>query len=281
MIIIHSDALTVVINPFGAELYSIKNKAGQELLWQGDPAVWSGRAPILFPVAGSFKNLQYRYHGVTYEMPQHGFARRRAFSVSAQSASAASFTLDSKEENYPFDYCLTATFALEGASLRATYTMENKGENDMYFGIGAHEAYACPEGIEQYRLEFPDDETLTNHLLTGPLRNYETAEIPLDNGKLALSPALYESIDTLVFATLKSRSVTLRKNDGSRFVRVDFDGMDNLLLWQKMGAKYFCIEPWTHAPEFIDHDGDITRKPGVRVLSPGEKQDITHVITFG
>ncbi len=281
MIIIRNSDLTVTINPFGAELHSIRNQKGEELLWQGDPSVWSGRAPILFPVAGSFKDLKYRYNGVTYDMPQHGFARKRDFRLGAHSETSASFILDGQEENYPFAYCLTVTFTLSGPSLRVAYTVENKGANEMYFGIGAHEAYACPEGIEHYHLEFPDDETLTNHLLTGPLRNYETVEMPLENHRLMLSPQLYESIDTLVFATLKSRSVTMRKNDLSRFVRVDFDGMDNLLLWQKMGAKYFCIEPWTHAPEFIDHDGDITHKPGVRVLKSGESQDIVHTITFG
>lgn len=281
MITIRSNALTVTINPFGAELHSIQNQRGEELLWQGDPSVWSGRAPILFPVAGSFKELKYRYNGVTYEMPQHGFARKRAFRVGACSDASAAFILDGREENYPFDYCLTVTYTLDGNALRVAYIVENKGENEMYFGIGAHEAYACPEGIEHYHLEFPNDETLTNHLLTGPLRNYETTEMPLENQRLMLSPALYENIDTLVFANLKSRSVTLRKNDLSRFVRVDFDGMDNLLLWQKMGAKYFCIEPWTHAPEFSDHDGDITHKPGVRVLKSGESQEIVHTITFG
>lgn len=281
MITIRSNALTVTVNPFGAELHSILNARGEELLWQGDPQVWSGRAPILFPVAGSFKDLQYRYHGVTYDMPQHGFARKRNFRPGDCSDSAASFILDGKEANYPFDYCLTVAYALKENALRVSYTVENRGENDLYFGIGAHEAYACPEGIEAYHLEFSDDDTLQNHLLTGPLRNYQTEEIALENKCLPLSPALYETTDTLVFASLKSRSVTLRKNDGSRFVRVDFDGMDNLLLWQKMGAKYFCIEPWTHAPEYIDHDGDITHKPGVRILKKGEKQEIVHTITFG
>ena len=281
MITIRNSDLTVTINPFGAELHSIRNQKGEELLWQGDPSVWEGRAPILFPVAGSFKGQQYTYNGVTYPMPGHGFASRREFRVGQQSESAVSFILDTQEENYPFTYCLTASFALQGPALQVTYTVENKGENDMYFGIGAHEAYACPEGIEHYHLEFPEDETLTNHLLTGPLRNHKTEEIALNNKCLALSPEIYQSVDTLVFADLKSRTVTLRKNDLSRFVRVDFDGMDNLLLWQKMGAKYFCIEPWSHAPEYTDHDGDITHKPGVRVLKSGESQDITHTITFG
>lgn len=281
MITIRSSELTVVINPFGAELHSIQDKTGRELLWQGDPAVWSGRAPILFPVAGSFKDLRYCYNGVFYEMGQHGFARKRMFRTGSCNESAAVFTLDGKEENYPFDYCLTAAYTLAGNALRVAYTVENRGDNDMYFGIGAHEAYACPEGIENYHLTFSDDKSLTHHTLCGPLRNYETCEIPLQNQALALSSQMFANDGTLVFPELKSRSVTLHKNDGSRFVRVDFDGMDNLLLWQKTGAKYLCIEPWTHAPEFVDHNGDIAHKPGIRVLKKGEKQEIAHTITFG
>ena len=281
MITIRTAELTVTINPFGAELHSIINQRGEELLWQGDPSVWSGRAPVLFPVAGSFKECKYRYNGVTYDMPQHGFARRREFRVGDVTESSASFILDGKEENYPFDYCLKVTYVLDQASIRVIYTVENRGENDMYFGIGSHEAYACPEGIEHYHLEFEKDDELVNHEMTGPLRNYKTRKIALENHCLALSPDLYIDTDTLIFPELQSRTVTMRKNDGSRFVRVDFEDVDNLMLWQKRGAKYFCIEPWTHAPEFVDHDGDITHKPGVRVLSPGEKQDISHVITFG
>ena len=36
----------------GAEAVSLKNAAGQEMLWQADPAVWKRHAPILFPVDG-------------------------------------------------------------------------------------------------------------------------------------------------------------------------------------------------------------------------------------
>jgi len=283
MIQIKNNAIAVTINPFGAELHSILVQ-GEERLWQGDPSVWSGRAPVLFPVAGSFKNLAYTYNGVTYSMVQHGFARTRMFSLQNHTHASATFILQGKEANYPFDYCLAVTYELpddNAALLRVTYQISNLGEGPMYYGIGAHEAYACPEGIEHYTLHFPADKVLVNHLLTGPQRNRQTEEMPLENGTLKLSPAMFDTIDTLVFPELRSRSVTLRHNDSSRFVRVDFEGFDNLLLWQKRGAKYFCIEPWSHAPEFTDHDGDITHKPGVRCLQAHQSESLTHTITFG
>ena len=273
----------VVINPFGAELYSIRVH-GEERLWQGDPSVWSGRAPVLFPVAGSFLNGCYTYNGQTYAMPAHGFASKREFSVTAHSTDSVTLELAGKESNYPFDYRLCVTFSLpenNSARLRVDYTVRNCGEGPLYYGVGAHEAYACPEGVERYCVEFPEDETLTNYLLTGPQCNHQTQEITLNDHKLSINPEDYRTHDTLVFPALRSRSVTLRHLDSDKFVRVDFEDFNNLLLWQKPGAKYLCIEPWSHMPEYTDHDGDITHKPGILCLAPGEKKTLTHEITFG
>ena len=46
---IKNEALKVVIDNHGAELHSIQTLDGTEYLWQGDPAVWNGQAPNLFP----------------------------------------------------------------------------------------------------------------------------------------------------------------------------------------------------------------------------------------
>jgi len=283
MIQLCNQVMTVTINPFGAELYSVLVH-GEERLWQGDPNVWSGRAPVLFPVAGSFLHGRYTYNGTVYNMSSHGFASRRLFTVQAQSAASATLTLNTKEENYPFDYRLSVTFVLPDASaaqLRVTYAIENLGAENMYYGVGSHEAYACPEGVEHYHVAFPEDETLVNYLLTGAQCNHQTEEMSLENGKLHLQPNMFRRCNTLIFPTLHSRSVTLRHNDSDRFVRVDFEDFDNLLLWQVPGAGYLCIEPWSHMPEYTDHDGDITHKPGVRCLSGGQRDELTHTITFG
>ena len=47
--------LTAAVDPMGAQLCSLKLNQN-EYLWQGNPAFWSRRAPILFPIVGSLRN---------------------------------------------------------------------------------------------------------------------------------------------------------------------------------------------------------------------------------
>ena len=49
MTILKNDVLTVEVNEHGAELQSIR-KGETEYLWQGDPAYWGRRSPVLFPI---------------------------------------------------------------------------------------------------------------------------------------------------------------------------------------------------------------------------------------
>ena len=48
---LQSDGISATINADGAELCSLKNSEGLELLWQAGPA-WPRHAPILFPIVG-------------------------------------------------------------------------------------------------------------------------------------------------------------------------------------------------------------------------------------
>ena len=41
--------LAAVIDPYGAQLVSLKTAGGQEIIWQGDARTWPDHAPILFP----------------------------------------------------------------------------------------------------------------------------------------------------------------------------------------------------------------------------------------
>ena len=52
MISLRNDALSVEIAPLGAELQSVRDSLGRDWLWSGDPAIWTGRSPLLFPVIG-------------------------------------------------------------------------------------------------------------------------------------------------------------------------------------------------------------------------------------
>ena len=54
---IHNEFLTLTVDTHGAEAVSLKNAAGQEMLWQADPAVWKRHAPILFPWTGKLTGI--------------------------------------------------------------------------------------------------------------------------------------------------------------------------------------------------------------------------------
>ena len=76
--VIHSGYLTAAIKADGAELCSLCDATGEEMLWQGLP-VWPRHAPVLFPIVGRLKDDTLRHNGRTYRLTQHGFARDHRF----------------------------------------------------------------------------------------------------------------------------------------------------------------------------------------------------------
>ena len=81
---IQNKELTVEISSLGAEIKSVK-KDGVQMMWSGDPAVWNGVAPILFPICGSLKEDKYQYEGREYTLSKHGFIKYTLFEVESQS----------------------------------------------------------------------------------------------------------------------------------------------------------------------------------------------------
>jgi len=127
---IESDVLRAEINPIGAELFSLYSKeTGKEYLWQGDPAWWTGRAPILFPIVCSMKDSSYTYNGNTYTMPKHGFVRHAKFTVKPLTASKIIFEYNDNAEThkaYPFAFQFQVIFEMVGNTLSTMYRVENR-----------------------------------------------------------------------------------------------------------------------------------------------------------
>lgn len=279
--LIENEQLQVIIDELGAQMLSIKDHQGNERLWCGDPAIWAYHAPNLFPVAGAFKNGAYFLRGQIYQMPRHGFARTSQFTydISASHAERAKFILTEKNPGFPFDYRFQVEYALDHNKLSCIYHVTNTGGEDLYFGMGSHEAFSCPEGIEEYRLVFPEKENLISHTL----HNSQISDITRSFGRdIKVFPLKEEDYmeDALVFLSLRSRSVTLENLEQTKSVRVDFEGMDYLLLWTKPGAPFFCIEPWCNPPERSDFNQNIEEKVGVLHLKPGESLSRTHKMSF-
>ncbi|MDI1283067.1 MAG: aldose 1-epimerase family protein, partial [Reyranella sp.] len=80
-VVISSAALSARISPMGAELIRLQDGRGADLLWNGDPAFWTGHAPLLFPIVGEAKGNRIRVAGTAYEIGRHGFARTSTFAL--------------------------------------------------------------------------------------------------------------------------------------------------------------------------------------------------------
>jgi len=283
MVTIQNGHLTVDIAAQGAEMQRVRDANGVERLWHGDPAFWSGRAPVLFPVAGAFKEDTYILDGKRYTMPKHGFAKEREFALEHQDAASATFVLAreaGQEPGFPFAFALRIRYLLDGNAITVQYITENTGREAFWHGIGAHEAYACPEGIGNYRVVFEKEEALRRILPQHGQITRESTPLDQQGNVLPLADVLFAE-EAIIFDGIASRSVTLESPLHNRTVRVDFPDFDALLLWTIPGAPYLCIEPWTNLPDYADTDQDITKKPGMFEIRPGESRMWTHVVTFG
>ena len=278
LITIRNSKLTVTISTMGAELQSIVDEKGTQRLWQGDPKYWKGRAPILFPVAGGFKDDCYELDGVRYPMGKHGFARKVEWEVETVTKDTATFLLTLQTEGFPFVYELRARFALTGISLMVTYLVTNRDKRAFYFSLGAHEAYVTPGGLEACTIVFDEEEKLENHVLDGNNLKPEPVVMMEKVRELPMKTE-YFAVDALVFRALKSRGVTLKSKASADEIHVDFPEHDVLMFWTRPGADYLCIEPWCNAPDFTNADLRIDHKPGFMRLEPGQTIARKHVIT--
>lgn len=72
--VLRNEFFTLTVDTLGAEAVSLKNAAGEEVLWQADPEVWPRHAPILFPWTGELPQSSYFHKGKTYHVVKQGFA---------------------------------------------------------------------------------------------------------------------------------------------------------------------------------------------------------------
>ena len=278
LISIQNEYLCVEISTKGAELQSIRDNAGTERLWQGDPAFWTGRAPVLFPICGGLREDAYYLDEQRYSMPKHGFAKVTEWQAEECSSDRAVFLLTEMHPGFPFRYEFRAIYQLRENSLYVTYAVKNLDERTFCCSVGAHEAWATPGGLERYSIEFEEPEQLANYPPIGNLLPREPVILGADVSELPLKTEFF-AVDALVFPHLKSRAVTLKKQ-GRKMLSVEYKNMDVLLLWTKPGADYICIEPWCSTPDYIDSDMQIRKKPGILTLDPGCAVERTHRIEF-
>lgn len=284
LVTIGSDDLTARINPHGAELWSLTDADGRELMTDADPAYWTGHAPILFPMVGAAYRNTIHVAGTDYPIGKHGFARHSRFDVVAHDERSVTFRLTDSEEtrtHYPFAFALDIRFSVDGATLTLEAVVQNRGDAPMPASFGFHPAFAWPlpygHDKRDHRIVFSADEpdALREIAPDGTIAA-ATRPSPLDGRTLNLRDDLFTD-DALVWSEVRSDHVVYGAETGPS-LRVAFPDTPMLGVWTKPGAHYVCIEPWHGIADPEGYTGDFRDKPGIfEVPVAGEKRIALHV----
>lgn len=286
---IENEKLSVKVADAGAELVSIYDKEhDRELLWQADPAFWNRHAPVLFPTVGKCYGGAFTFHGTSYPMGQHGFARDMEFAQVAAGTDYVTHRLCSDEatlSRYPFAFVLEITHRIAAGHISVEWKVENSGERTMYFTIGGHPAFninVLPDTeMEDYFLTFSEDVDALSYMLldaeSGTAIAEQTYELALADHKYRLKKDMFDQ-DALIFDGEQITYAALALPDGSPYIALSCPGFPNFGIWAKPGAPYVCLEPWAGRCDNQGFVGELSEKPGVNVLGAGEKFEKSYEI---
>lgn len=273
-----NEKLRVRVSARGAELQSILGADGTEYLWQGDERWWHGRAANIFPYVGRLTGDSYAWRGKLYNMGRHGFARGMEFTAEAATDTRLVLSLSAgaeTRESYPFEFRFSVIYELDGSGLRQTYRVENRGGDDMPFGLGGHPGFNVPlvPGLrfEDYRLEFSGP-CEPKRVLLSPKYFISGEETPyrLEGGAIALRHDLFDH-DAVILRGAAG-TVTLKADGDAHAVELSYPDMNYIAFWHtpETEAPFVCIEPWMSLPARQDVVEDLEKQPDIRVLAPGE-----------
>ncbi len=278
---ISTAALSAEISATGAELVRLQDRAGADLLWDGNPAVWNSRSPLLFPIVGEVKGNRLNVAGKAYDIGRHGFARTSTFALVGSDAASCTWRLESSDatrRQYPFEFRLDVTYRIEDATLHMEARVTNTGAAVMPASFGFHPAlrWPLPYGKPRaaHEIVFERDEPAPIRRPIDGLLSAAQFATPVRDRHLRLHDDLFEE-GALVFDTLASRSLVYGET-----IRVDFPRMPHLGIWTKPGAGYVCIEPWQGHASPEGFDGELADKPGVIAITPGATESFGMSITL-
>ena len=293
IVVLKNEELTVRIRHMGGELTSIVDSDGRERLWQGNPEVWKGQAPTLFPLIGRLAQGRYTLNGAEYEIPTHGFARNSLFQVTSCTDTSVTLSLTDTDQTravYPFAFLFEITYRLNGNRIEKVCRVENRGDTEMHYEVGGHDGYCVPlsegekmadyaitiEGLDEMRPYGTDE----NVMITP-----KDAVIALDGGHISIIPAVSYGLDTVILDDLPTRRAELVDGAGRVRLAVEFPDFPYLALWtadKPVETGYICIEPWSALPDATFVGRGLADKKGIRSLASGASEALCYTtIIYG
>ena len=279
--------MNISVSKIGAELQSIIANS-REYLWQGDPVFWGRRAPILFPIVGKLADDKLRINGNEYTMKQHGFARDTDFVL----RNGWYVLAENGRDNYPYPYELAVNYSVDVRTLICNWKVKNRGDETMYFQIGAHPAFMMPDydandAIHGYIQCYDEKNNIVspmvfNTLVDGLRAHYGQPKTLLnDKAILALTNTTFVDGAILIEAQQVAK-VALFDKQGKRVLTVSCPQADAFGLWapNKFGCPFVCIEPWCGIADHLGFKGDISEREYIHSTDSEKTYDFTYTINI-
>lgn len=219
--------------------------------------------PILFPMAS--KSLvdgvegRWSWNGTVRDLPQHGFARLRPWTVVMRTAAALTMELrddDATRPRYPFAFRHRVTYRVEAERLVWEQEIENRSAEPMPFSAGFHPYLPVPITAAGRRddciVEIPAAVRRTTDA------RWETyASMPQTAARLAVA---VDVRDTLLLTQLATPRLTLVDPASGLEIALDTAGAPQfgvVAIWsESTTSPSYCIEPWTALPNVFTRDQD-------------------------
>ena len=276
---IENEKISLEVGERGGSMVSLFDKErGEELLYQPHPDSWQGQDIIIFPVVARLMDQSYTYEGETYSLKNHGLLRYMDARLERGSETCLRACFSSDKETrtrYPFDFEFCLTYALKGNGVSLSYRIVNRSYAPMPFMLGAHPAFRLPGMKREEEFDISGNTVEIKNggqatiLLQDPSFSFMTGEKERISSRLPLSRDLFRRINTVILDAESFEDVALEKKDGSALIIHKHDA-PYVALWSDMKfGDYVCIEPWFGLPDTIGSSKEISKKPGINILSVG------------
>ena len=285
-----NDKVCIQIADHGAELVSIVANE-TEYLWQADPKYWGRHSPVLFPIVGRVWDNTYRHKGSLYELGQHGFARDKDFQLTYEEDDALIYSLESDEDTkkkYPIPFVLEIGYRLKGNRIEVMWSVQNTGNETMYFQIGAHPAFYYrdldPVTNERGFLDFGKNKKTLEFVF--PTEKGCTPEkretLTLNEGMLELTPATFQC-DTYIFENNQLKKITLTDKQKNPYLSLEFES-PLVAVWSPSVAHpdvpFVCIEPWYGRCDTVGYHGEFKDRRWMQALEPDKSFEASYSIVL-
>ncbi len=285
-----------ILAGYGFNCYQFRVAFGEpviDVLWS-EPGFGTGQKrasgsgiPLLFPYAGRIRGRSLVWEGREYPLEGddglgnaiHGFVLNRPWRVLQQTEARvvgqfqASVDEPKLLDCWPADFCITATYELEGRTLSSTFSVENPCDRPLPFGFGTHPYFRVPLGGEvadNCRVVLPVARTweLDSMLPTGT-----QLDVPAETGSeqgIAFGEMGFDDVFTGLDYEAGWCTCQIRDPGSKRRLSIRFDQtFRECVVYNPPHREAVCIEPLTCVPNAAELQAREIDS-GLRILAPGE-----------